>query len=109
MPAAPRGCPTAWRAPAYALSQPRSPWARSRPQPWSVLTEVSSPRGAGLAGVLGCVLGAGAGRGLVADATIASSLDQAESFWRVRETLAEAQKHEGGSIKHDVSVPVAAG
>ena len=31
-----------------------------------------------------------------------------KAFWRMRELLAEVQKPEGGSIKHDVSVPVAA-
>ena len=47
-------------------------------------------------------------RGLVADATIADSLEQAKAFWRIREMFGEVQRHEGGSIKHDVSVPVAA-
>src|SRR5262249_8886896 len=36
------------------------------------------------------------------------SLDQAKMFWRIRELFGEVQRHEGGSIKHDVSVPVAA-
>ena len=54
------------------------------------------------------VLAAGIERGLVADATIAESLEQAQAFWRMREMFAEVQKPEGGSIKHDVSVPVAA-
>jgi len=44
----------------------------------------------------------------VRDATIADSLDQAKMFWRIRELFGEVQRHEGGSIKHDVSVPVAA-
>ena len=44
--------------------------------------------------------------GTIADAVIAESLDQAKNLWRLRESLPEAQKHEGGSIKHDVSVPV---
>ena len=44
----------------------------------------------------------------IADATIADSLDQAKAFWRVRELFGEVQRHLGGSIKHDVSVPVAA-
>ena len=39
---------------------------------------------------------------------LAASLDQRNAFWRLREHLSEVQKHEGGSIKHDVSVPVAA-
>lgn len=42
---------------------------------------------------------------LVADAVIASSLSQAADLWRLRETMSEVQKQEGGSIKHDVSVP----
>jgi FAD/FMN-containing dehydrogenase len=47
-------------------------------------------------------------RGLVLDAVIADSLDQTKAFWRIRELFGEVQRHEGGSIKHDVSVPVAA-
>jgi len=42
------------------------------------------------------------------DATIADTLEQARMLWRIRELLGEVQRHEGGSIKHDVSVPVAA-
>ena len=38
---------------------------------------------------------------------IAASLDQRQAFWTLREVMSPAQKHEGGSIKHDVSVPVA--
>ncbi len=45
--------------------------------------------------------------GLVADAAIAESLDQRQAFWQLRELLPEVQKPEGGSIKHDVSVPLA--
>ncbi|MGB1877453.1 MAG: FAD-binding oxidoreductase [Rhodospirillaceae bacterium] len=44
--------------------------------------------------------------GIIVDAVIAESQAQAENLWRIRESLPEAQKHEGGSIKHDVSVPV---
>ena len=47
-------------------------------------------------------------RSLVLDAAIADSLEQAKLFWRLREMFGEVQRHEGGSIKHDVSVPVAA-
>jgi FAD/FMN-containing dehydrogenase len=45
-------------------------------------------------------------KGVVADAAVAASEAQAQEFWRMRETMPEVQKHEGGSIKHDVSVPV---
>ena len=38
----------------------------------------------------------------------ARSLEQANAFWRIRHALSEVQKQEGGSIKHDVAVPVAA-
>jgi FAD/FMN-containing dehydrogenase len=44
--------------------------------------------------------------GLIVDAVIASSLAQREAFWRLRDSLPEAQKYEGASIKHDVAVPV---
>jgi FAD/FMN-containing dehydrogenase len=53
------------------------------------------------------VLAAGAEAGLVADAAVAESLSQRKAFWRLRELLPELQKPEGGSIKHDVSVPLA--
>ena len=45
--------------------------------------------------------------GLIADATIADSAEQARKLWFVREGIVELQKHAGVSIKHDVSVPVA--
>ena len=38
----------------------------------------------------------------------AANLDQRAAFWKLREVISPAQKPEGGSIKHDVSVPVAA-
>ena len=47
-------------------------------------------------------------RGLVGDATIADSIDRRHALWRLREFIVEAQKFEGGSIKHDISVPIAA-
>src|SRR5579884_4367634 len=54
------------------------------------------------------ILGHGAEQNLVIDATIADNLEQAKAFWRLREMFGEVQRHAGGSIKHDVSVPVAA-
>ena len=44
--------------------------------------------------------------GIISDAVIAESVEQNRNLWRIREELPEAQKYEGGSIKHDVSVPV---
>jgi FAD/FMN-containing dehydrogenase len=70
--------------------------------------ELSSQARDGLRATLEDVLGAGVEDNLVEDATIAANLDQGAGFWRLRQTLTETQKPEGGSIKHDVSVPVAA-
>jgi D-lactate dehydrogenase (cytochrome) len=76
--------------------------------PWYVLIELSSQARSGLRDVLEDILAQGLERGLLADATIADSLDQTRMFWRIREMFGEVQRHAGGSIKHDVSVPVAA-
>jgi len=76
--------------------------------PWYVLIELSSQARSGVRGVLEEILAEGLERGLVINATIAGSLDQAKMFWRIREMFGEVQRHEGGSIKHDISVPVAA-
>ena len=80
------------------------------PQPhlWYVLIELSSQARSGLRAVLEEILAEGLERGLVEDATIASTLEQTNMFWRLRELLGEVQRHEGGSIKHDISVPIAA-
>src|SRR6516165_8346455 len=73
---------------------------------WYVLLQLSS-QSSGLRAMMEDVLAAAAERGLIEDATIAESLDQAKAFWRIREILPEVQKPEGGSVKHDVSVPIA--
>ncbi|MFL6932910.1 MAG: FAD-binding oxidoreductase [Xanthobacteraceae bacterium] len=80
----------------------------SEPHPWYVLIELSSQASTGLREVLEEILAEGHAQGLIADATVADSLEQAKVFWRVRELFGEVQRHLGGSIKHDVSVPVAA-
>jgi D-lactate dehydrogenase (cytochrome) len=54
------------------------------------------------------VLAQGMERGLVRDAAIADSIEQGKAFWRIRDMFGEVQRYAGGSIKHDVSVPVAA-
>jgi FAD/FMN-containing dehydrogenase len=77
------------------------------PHPWYVLIELSSQSKTGLREVMESVLTQGAENGLVIDAAIADSLEQAKAFWRLREMFGEVQRYEGGSIKHDVSVPVA--
>jgi D-lactate dehydrogenase (cytochrome) len=76
--------------------------------PWYVLMEVSSQNPEGLRGSVEQLLEKAAEENLIEDATIAASLDQSKAFWHMRHMLPEVQKPEGGSIKHDVSVPVAA-
>jgi FAD/FMN-containing dehydrogenase len=78
------------------------------PHPWYVLLQLSSAAEQDLRLTLEEILEFAMERGLVNDAAIAVSLDHRRAFWHLREILPEAQKPEGGSIKHDISVPVAA-
>lgn len=78
------------------------------PYPWYVLVELTASRRGSLRDTLEEVLATAMERGLIGDAAIADSIDQRRAFWRLREFIVEAQKLEGGSIKHDISVPIAA-
>ena len=81
----------------------------SRAYPWYVLVELSdSTEGTGLDALLEQALAQAAEGGLVLDAVPAASEAQRLAFWQLRENVSEAQKLEGVSIKHDVSVPVSA-
>jgi FAD/FMN-containing dehydrogenase len=51
-------------------------------------------------------LGSAVEAGVVRDAVIAASDTQRRALWGLRENISEAQKIEGVSVKHDVSVPV---
>ncbi len=71
------------------------------------LIELTSPQeDADLAGLVETVLGEAIEDGLVEDAAIAASGAQIAGMWKLRELMSEVQGKEGGSIKHDVSVPV---
>jgi FAD/FMN-containing dehydrogenase len=78
------------------------------PSPWYVLIELSGhgADGEAVAATLERLLERAFEGGLVADAAIAASAAQAEGLWRYREQLSEVQKFEGGSLKHDIAVPV---
>lgn len=79
------------------------------PHAWYLLFELTSPRaGEALQQLAETLLGEGLATGEIDAAVIASSLAQGEELWRLRTLMSEVQKHEGGSIKHDVGVPVAA-
>jgi FAD/FMN-containing dehydrogenase len=74
---------------------------------WYVLLELNSQSRQGLAARLLALLEAASEKHIIEDAAVAASLEQRENFWKLRELLPDAQRHEGGSIKHDVSVPIA--
>lgn len=87
------------------LPDARDPMAANHP--WYVLIEMSSGEGDGaLRAALERTLEQGFADDLVLDAVIAESDSQTDALWALREGLSEAQKLGGGSIKHDVSVPV---
>ena len=75
---------------------------------WGVLIEIVGGDAADLTGTLVDLLGEAAETGFVCDAVIAASLNQREAFWAVREAIPLVQSREGGSIKHDIAVPVGA-
>ncbi|MEI9888326.1 MAG: FAD-binding oxidoreductase [Rhizomicrobium sp.] len=75
------------------------------PSPWYVLIEAAGGEGFDLDEAVTTALHAS---GLVTDASVASSEAQRAALWGLRENMSEAQKREGASIKHDVSVPVSA-
>jgi D-lactate dehydrogenase (cytochrome) len=74
---------------------------------WYVLMELSSSRN-DARDALESILAKGMEEGIVDDAVIAANLSQRSAFWKLRDEMSAAQKPEGGSIKHDISVPVAA-
>ena len=93
----------------FAVTHP--PGAReplSAPHPWYVLIELSSPAREGLRDTMEEILNAASERGVIGDATIAASVEHARKFWHLRLILPDAQRGAGGSIAHDISVPVAA-
>lgn len=79
----------------------RSPFAEA--SPWYVLLESSTHSGmTHFESVLMRLLDAG----LAHDIVVAKNAAEAERLWRIRHGISEAQKLEGASLKHDVSVPV---
>ncbi|WP_417685249.1 FAD-binding oxidoreductase [Roseibium sp.] len=75
---------------------------------WYVLMELSSGSEAfPVRDLMESILGEAFEAGLVEDAAFAQAMQQVADFWHIRHGMSEVQKEEGGSIKHDVSVPVA--
>jgi FAD/FMN-containing dehydrogenase len=75
--------------------------------PWYALLELTSPRRDDpLRAALEQALAEACEAGVVLDAVVAQNEAQAAELWRMRESVPEAQKHEGGSIKNDIAVPL---
>ncbi|MFT3809987.1 MAG: FAD-binding oxidoreductase [Micropepsaceae bacterium] len=89
-----------------ATHQARDPLSAS--SPWYVLAEISTQSAHGFEAAVEHALAALLESGDFSDAALAASGAQAAAFWHLREAMSEAQKYAGGSIKHDIAVPVAA-
>lgn len=84
----------------------RAPFAAAHP--WLVLIEISATETGQGRALAERLLATAYDKGYAADAVLAQSISQAGGLWKLREAMSESQKGEGGSIKHDISVPVAA-
>jgi FAD/FMN-containing dehydrogenase len=74
---------------------------------WQVLIELSSSATENLDSLMQSILEEGFENEIVLDAIVPASNVQQQKLWSLREEISGAQKPEGGSIKHDISVPVA--
>ena len=82
----------------------RDPLARIHP--WYVLAEFSSGEPGSAESAMERFLASALEDGLIGDAVVAKTDSQAKALWAIRETQSPAQKPEGATWKHDVSVPV---
>jgi len=77
------------------------------PSDWYALCELSTSRAAEpLEALLEKTLAGAHESGAVLNASIALSERERDAFWRLRESIPEAQRKDGASLKHDISVPV---
>jgi FAD/FMN-containing dehydrogenase len=74
--------------------------------PWYIVCEMSFGRSDGARETMEDALGRAFEDGLVTDAAIAENESQARDFWRLRESIAEAERSQGKALKHDISIPV---
>jgi FAD/FMN-containing dehydrogenase len=81
----------------------------SSPHPWHVLMELVRDEADQEApeALAARVVAEAMEAGLVNDAVISSSEAQAEAFWKLRDSISEAERAEGPALQHDISVPVA--
>ncbi len=83
----------------------RDPLAEAHPG-YVLIELTAASRASDLGATLETLLAAAMEAGEVSDGTIAATVEQGRQLWRLREGIAEVQKHEGASIKHDVSLPL---
>ncbi|ATE59252.1 FAD-binding oxidoreductase [Thauera sinica] len=75
--------------------------------PWAVLIEAADRlRGGALEDAFDGALADAVAAGVARDVVVAGTLAQARALWSLRDNISEAQRIEGISIKHDISVPV---
>ncbi len=78
------------------------------PHNWYVLIEISSGQSIQAARqMIEDLFEKAFDTGITNDAVLAESESQRTAFWHMRESMSGAQRPEGGSIKHDISVPIA--
>jgi len=76
--------------------------------PWQVLVEATTTDAeADLGADLARLLGAALQLGIIRDAALAANETQADAFWKLRDAISEAERAEGQTLAHDISVPVA--
>ena len=76
--------------------------------PWQLLVEATTAKRAiDIEGQLERLLSEALEQGIIGDAALASSEAQAEAFWKIRDSISEAERAEGQTLAHDVSVAVA--
>ncbi|WP_432770491.1 MAG: FAD-binding oxidoreductase [Sphingopyxis sp.] len=86
------------------IPQTRAPLARD--YPWHALVELAGEDAAAVDARLEAELVAALDDGLIHDAVIAKSDRESDDFWRLRDSISEAERAEGPAIQHDISVPV---
>jgi FAD/FMN-containing dehydrogenase len=75
---------------------------------WHALVEATTTDAeTDVGGELERLLAAALQQGIIGDAVIAANEAQAEAFWKLRDTISEAERAEGQTLAHDISVPVA--
>ena len=86
------------------IPQTRAPLGE--PFPWHALIELAGDDDAALETTLHGELAAALDAQLIGDVVIAKSDRESEDFWRIRDSISEAERAEGPAIQHDISVPV---